>query len=340
MSHLPALQFPADPYEGQVFFGTNNEYYVFQEYKWVAISLLTTANFDGITSFVGENPPTNNIAGTLWYDSKTGRIYIYYDGAWVDASPALRGPTGTTGPTGYRGIPGTATNTGATGPTGSASTVTGPTGATGRIQTTLSSMIPVIANTGDIWIDDATAIEYVYILDEGGNYNWVELASPGLVGPTGPAGPARTRIGDTYSTQFFQQLTVANDEGKLITINHDGLFWLPQITSGILGAEFEFYFAAQAGQVYIQSFYTGNRNTTDIFRGSIYVGVHNATTGKLFDAGVTSQTACKLLLGQHNARIGSYIKVKAIAFGSVGTWMFQGTCIGTSIAPDPFSDYN
>jgi len=189
MTHLPALQFPADPYEGQVFLGSNNEYYVFQEYKWVATSLLTAANFDGITSFIGENPPTNNIAGTLWYDSKTGRIYIYYDGSWVDASPALRGPTGTTGPTGHQGIPGTATNTGATGPTGSASTVTGPTGATGRIQTTLSSNIPAQANTGDIWIDDTTAIEYVYLLDEGGNYNWVELASPGLVGPVGSIGP-------------------------------------------------------------------------------------------------------------------------------------------------------
>jgi len=156
----------------------------------------------------------------------------------------------------------------------------------------------------------------------------------------------KTRIGDTYASGAFQQLTIVRDEGKLITIaGGNSLFRLPQLNSDLLGAEFEFYFSGVAGQVYIQSYYTGVRATTDVFRGSIYVGVDNATTGKLHTATATTSTACNLFLGQHHAKAGSYIKVKAIAFDVVGTWMFQGMCVGdTGQTPNdsdhPFQDYN
>jgi len=40
------------------------------------------------TKFVqGTNPPSANTS-TFWYDTITGRTYIYYDGGWIDASPA------------------------------------------------------------------------------------------------------------------------------------------------------------------------------------------------------------------------------------------------------------
>jgi hypothetical protein len=145
----------------------------------------------------------------------------------------------------------------------------------------------------------------------------------------------KTRIGDTYSTQFFQQLTIAHDEGKLITINHDGLFRLPQITANLLGAEFEFYFSADAGQVYIQAFYTDNRATTDRFVGSVFVGVDNDVTGRLHTATAGVADANYLFLGQHHARAGSYIRFKAIAFDGVGTWLVQGQCVGDSVNTTP-----
>jgi len=163
---------------------------------------------------------------------------------------------------------------------------------------------------------------------------------------TSSNGIGRTSIGDTYVSGAFQQLTIADDEGTLITIaGGNSLFRLPQLTADMLGAEFEFYFSDVAGQVYIQSYYTGVRETTDVFRGSIYVGVDNATTGKLHTATATTSTACVLFLGQHHAKEGSYIKVKAIAFDTVGTWMFQGMCVGdTGQTPNssdhPFQDYN
>ena len=145
----------------------------------------------------------------------------------------------------------------------------------------------------------------------------------------------KTRIGDTYSTQFFQQLTIAHDEGKLITINHDGLFRLPQITANLLGAEFEFYFSADAGQVYIQAFYTDNRATTDRFVGSVFVGVDNDVTGRLHTATAGVADANYLFLGQHHAKAGSYIRFKAIAFDGVGTWLVQGQCVGDSVNTTP-----
>jgi hypothetical protein len=145
----------------------------------------------------------------------------------------------------------------------------------------------------------------------------------------------KTRIGDTYSTQFFQQLTIAHDEGKLITINHDGLFRLPQITANLLGAEFEFYFSADAGQVYIQAFYTDNRATTDRFVGSVFVGVDNDVTGRLHTATAGVPDANYLFLGQHHAKSGSYIRFKAIAFDGVGTWLVQGQCVGDSVNTTP-----
>ena len=158
----------------------------------------------------------------------------------------------------------------------------------------------------------------------------------------------KTRIGDTWATSSdIHQLTIANDEGKLITVGGTGVgvFRLPQMTADMLGAEFEFYFAIDAGQIHIQSYYTGVRETTDVFRGSIYVGVDNDTTGKLHIATATTSTACDLFLGQHHAKVGSYVKVKAIEFDGVGVWMFQGMCVGdTGQTPNssdhPFQDYN
>ena len=35
-----------------------------------------------------DSPPTIASTSTLWYDTVTGRTYVYYNGAWVDASPA------------------------------------------------------------------------------------------------------------------------------------------------------------------------------------------------------------------------------------------------------------
>lgn len=210
---------------------------------------------------------------------------------------------------------------------------------------------PLYTGSGDVGIVTGEA------LGPGSNPNIWNFGADGKL--TLPAGGdirdavsnismLKTQIGDRHATSSdIHQLTIAHDEGKLITIAGSGVgvFRLPQMTADMLGAEFEFYFDIDAGQVHIQSYYTGVRATTDVFRGSIYVGVDNATTGKLHNATATTSTACDLFLGQHHAKAGSYIKVKAIAFDTVGTWLFQGMCIGdTGQTPNssdhPFQDYN
>jgi hypothetical protein len=36
---------------------------------------------------VGSTAPVSPTIGTLWYDTVSGRMYIYYDSTWVDANP-------------------------------------------------------------------------------------------------------------------------------------------------------------------------------------------------------------------------------------------------------------
>jgi hypothetical protein len=142
-------------------------------------------------------------------------------------------------------------------------------------------------------------------------------------------------IGATYASGAFQQLTPAQ-AGQLITIGGgNSLFRLPQITANLLGTEFEFYFSADAGQIYIQAFYTGSRGTTDQFVGSLFVGVNNSTQGRLHTATAGVADANYLFLGQHHAKAGSYIRFKAIAFDTVGTWLVQGQCVGDTVNTTP-----
>jgi len=45
----------------------------------------------------GINPPTGPNANQLWYDTNSGKTYIYYNNAWVDSNPNTVGPTGPAG---------------------------------------------------------------------------------------------------------------------------------------------------------------------------------------------------------------------------------------------------
>jgi len=54
----------------------------------------------------GENPPANPLAGQVWYNTTTGRAYVYYDSFWVEFSPGFVGPAGPAGPAGANGTNG------------------------------------------------------------------------------------------------------------------------------------------------------------------------------------------------------------------------------------------
>jgi len=81
---------------------------------------------------ISDTPPINVSANSLWWDSNTGILKIYYsDGTstqWVDASPAMVGPQGPQGPTGSTGPQGPEGPQGPQGPAGA----NGVIGSTGR----------------------------------------------------------------------------------------------------------------------------------------------------------------------------------------------------------------
>lgn len=55
----------------------------------------------------GENPPANPLTGQVWYNTTSGRAYVYYDSFWVEFSPGFVGPAGPAGPAGADGADGT-----------------------------------------------------------------------------------------------------------------------------------------------------------------------------------------------------------------------------------------
>lgn len=40
-----------------------------------------------LVASVGATPPGTHPEGTLWYDIVSGRLFVYYDSSWIDASP-------------------------------------------------------------------------------------------------------------------------------------------------------------------------------------------------------------------------------------------------------------
>ena len=54
----------------------------------------------------GLTPPTNPLAGQVWYNTATGRAYIYHDSFWVEFSPGFTGQQGPQGPAGPAGADG------------------------------------------------------------------------------------------------------------------------------------------------------------------------------------------------------------------------------------------
>lgn len=49
--------------------------------------LSSLSNTDTSVIIINSFPPTTSTEGTIWYDTVSGRNFIYYDGFWVDAAP-------------------------------------------------------------------------------------------------------------------------------------------------------------------------------------------------------------------------------------------------------------
>lgn len=92
----------------------------------IATSTVTINGLPLAPVTIGDAPPTVVGPGSMYWDSHTGLLYVYYDDGdskqWVSACPA----TGQTGPQGIQGIQGIQGPAGPIGPSG----LTGPVGVT------------------------------------------------------------------------------------------------------------------------------------------------------------------------------------------------------------------
>ena len=70
-----------------------------------AIVEFSTAGAGGSGMSVSETPPASPSVGDLWFESDTGKTFVYYDSFWVESSGA-DGSDGATGAAGTPGAPG------------------------------------------------------------------------------------------------------------------------------------------------------------------------------------------------------------------------------------------
>ncbi len=135
--------------EGKLWYDNDDaRLYVYDGTYWVEVSIgpVGPQGPTGVTGSSGswnasETAPLNPLAGNVWLNTATARVYVYYDGYWVEWSSSeigLAGASGAAGPSGPAGPSGAASTvagpagpSGPSGPSGAASTVAGPTGATG-----------------------------------------------------------------------------------------------------------------------------------------------------------------------------------------------------------------
>lgn len=209
---------------------------------------------------VSDTAPSSPNEGDLWFNSNQGRLFSYFDSAWIEISGAI-GPTGATGPDRLQvsdtapsgvgdgdlwfnssnarlfsyydstwveisGAIGPTGPTGPLGPTGS----TGPTGPTGPDRLQVASTAPSSPNSGDLWFDSSEAKLYSYY-----DGFWVEIS--GEVGPTGPTGPTG-EIGPTGPTgasgvagalNDLSDVTISNvANGQLLQYN--GTEWVNAVS--------------------------------------------------------------------------------------------------------------
>jgi hypothetical protein len=153
---MAILSFPTGPTYGEIYLAPNGAVYFWDGETWTTQKTSiplggggtggtgptgpTGASVTGPTGpgtgnssvTASDTAPTGPAVGDVWYDTASGRTYIYYDGTWVDSAPSQIGPTGPS----------------VTGPTGAASTVTGPTGNMGATGPSVTGPTGLIGNTG------------------------------------------------------------------------------------------------------------------------------------------------------------------------------------------------
>ena len=187
------LNFPPSPRIGQVYTGDNNITYTWDGVKWLAQGSLNTATpyivapatgtrLGGVK--IGANITISNTGqisvanplkvsnqaptvgvndGDLWWDSTDGKLYIHYDGVWVDTVATVVGPQGPQGNPGpastIPGPPGARGQQGSPGPQGIQGPI-GPKGDPGNQINRVVEIPDVNSTSGGAALNDGALLVY------------------------------------------------------------------------------------------------------------------------------------------------------------------------------------
>ena len=135
---------------------------------------------------LSDTPPSSPSLGAIWYESDTGKMFVYYDSFWIEVSgTGSVGVTGATGATGATGDPGLNGLTGANG-------ATGATGAEGGTTT--------LTTKGDILTRDASALARQGVGTNGYFLKADSTQTTGLIWATIPSVSILDDVGDVIIT--------------------------------------------------------------------------------------------------------------------------------------------
>lgn len=182
----------------EILLAANNGIATLDENGQVLLSQLGNISAGGAAFAISSTPPSNPSVGQGWFDSTTGKTYVYYED--IDSSQWVE-ITGTPGPRGLQGLAGADGATGPQGETGPQG-IQGETGAIGPTGATGLNWQGVWSNTTNYVNDDAVYYNNSSWFASGdptigeeptlSATHWMPLALQGATGATGATGPAGT----------------------------------------------------------------------------------------------------------------------------------------------------
>jgi len=184
-------------------------------YLWNGSAYSFVSDLSGTIGFTGSKGDTGftGSKGDIGYTGSKGDIG-YTGSKGFTGSKGDIGYTGSKGDIGYTGSKGFTGSKGDTGFTGSKGDI-GYTGSEGNLDITTSASPPTSGvGEGDIWVDNATGVQYFYYND-GNSVQWVELANQGVVGFTGSKGDQVDTI-DSSNFSSAVTLLIKNSSGTTL----------------------------------------------------------------------------------------------------------------------------
>lgn len=184
-------------------------------YLWNGSAYSFVSDLSGTIGFTGSKGDTGftGSKGDIGYTGSKGDIG-YTGSKGFTGSKGDTGFTGSKGDIGYTGSKGFTGSKGDIGYTGSKGDI-GYTGSEGNLDITTSASPPTSGvGEGDIWVDNATGVQYFYYND-GNSVQWVELANQGVVGFTGSKGEQVDTI-DSSNFSSAVTLLIKNSSGTTL----------------------------------------------------------------------------------------------------------------------------